>query len=296
MSSSVAPYVYLARLQVPTGWNLVVLPVFWSTVLAAYPLSREGILSWKIIFWYFFLYIIGAIVFRGAMCTWNDLVDHDIDSQVSRTRSRPLPSGQCSRFQAYVFAILQSLISFLFLIQFNYFVICVGFILLPIAIFYPFSKRFIPCPQVVLGISFAIGAFIGWGALHSSLSWPAFWLFMATFFWVVYFDTVYAHQDKKDDELIGVNSTARLFADHTKIWLFILYGMFILCFMIAFYLVQVNFFAWIGLVIALLISINRIIVLDISCPRQCLLFFKITDFIGIFIFICLMISLFFDKF
>ncbi|AKK19737.1 4-hydroxybenzoate octaprenyltransferase [Candidatus Liberibacter africanus] len=295
MSSAIAPYVHLARWHFPTGWHLVILPVLWSTALASYPLMRAGILSWKEIFWYLFIYIVGAIIFRGAACTWNDLVDHDIDAHVARTRTRPLPSGQCSRFQAYVFGILQLLISFLLLIQFNCFTIFMGCMILPISLLYPFSKRFIPCPQVVLGIGFAGGVLFGWGALHASLSWPAFWLFIATIFWVVYFDTVYAHQDKKYDEKIGINSTARLFADQTKIWLFVLYGIFILCFAVAFYLVQVNFVAWIGLFIALLLTIKRIITLDFSCPRQCDMFFKHADYVGIFIFVCLMISLFLDQ-
>ncbi|ACT56678.1 4-hydroxybenzoate octaprenyltransferase [Candidatus Liberibacter asiaticus] len=296
MGSAIAPYVYLARWHSSTGWHLAVLPCLWSTVLAAYPLRRAGVLGWSTIFWYLFIYIVGAIVTRGAACTWNDLVDHDIDSQVLRTRSRPLPSGQCTRFQALVFAVLQFLISFVLLLQFNPFVICVGFALLFISLLYPFSKRFILCPQVVLGIGFAGGVFVGWGALHASFSWPAFFLCIGTIFWVVYFDTVYAHQDKKDDELIGVNSTARLFSYQTKLWLFILYGIFVLCFMVAFCLLTVNFFAWIGLLIALFLTIKRIIALDISCSKQCCSFFHSAGVVGILILICLIISLFLDQF
>ncbi|MGZ9594986.1 MAG: UbiA family prenyltransferase, partial [Candidatus Liberibacter asiaticus] len=108
--------------------------------------------------------------------------------------------------------------------------------------------------------------------------------------------TVYAHQDKKDDELIGVNSTARLFSYQTKLWLFILYGIFVLCFMVAFCLLTVNFFAWIGLLIALFLTIKRIIALDISCSKQCCSFFHSAGVVGILILICLIISLFLDQF
>ncbi|CAL9917930.1 4-hydroxybenzoate octaprenyltransferase [Candidatus Liberibacter solanacearum] len=296
MNSVFSPYAHLARLHMLTGWHLVLLPSLWSTIFAAYPLRRAGLLSWSTIFWYLCFYLIGSIIVRSAGCTWNDLVDHNIDSQVSRTRSRPLPAGQCSRSRAYIFAIFQFAISFILLLQLNYFVICIGFAVFVVLLIYPFSKRFIPCPQVVLGICFGGGVFIGWGSLHESFSWTAFWLFMGTIFWVIHFDTVYAHQDKKDDERIGINSTARLFADHTKIWISILYSLFTLCFMIALYLVQANFFAWIGLLIALFFTIKRIISLEISSSDQCFLFFKTADMTGMFIFASLIFSLFLDQF
>ncbi|MBL0848982.1 MAG: 4-hydroxybenzoate octaprenyltransferase [Candidatus Liberibacter ctenarytainae] len=294
VDSAIFPYVQLARWDRPTGWRLLLWPCLWSTILASYPLNRTGVFCWSTIFWHIFLYVLGAIIMRGAGCTWNDLVDHDIDKQCSRTQSRPLPLGKCSRFQAYCFAFFQLIMGFIVLIQFNYYTIYIGFILLAIIIVYPFAKRFMRCPQFVLSFCFAGGILIGWVSLQESLSWPVCLLYIGTMCWVVGYDAIYACQDKEDDELIGIGSAARVFANYIKEWLVVLYGMFIFLFMLAFYLIHVNLLAWIGLLIAFFLLIRQVVVLDTSCPDQCLMAFKNNDTIGMFIFISLIMSLYFE--
>ncbi|MBY7649681.1 MAG: 4-hydroxybenzoate octaprenyltransferase [Candidatus Liberibacter europaeus] len=291
VDSAIYPYVQLARWDRPTGWRLLAWPCLWSIVLAAHSFKRSGILSWSLVLWYIFLCIIGSIVMRGAGCTWNDLVDQNIDLQVYRTQSRPLPSGRCSRLQAYIFAFLQLLIGFIVLIKFNYFTIFLGCMLLAIVILYPFTKRLINYPQIVLGFCFSGGILVGWSALYGTISWVTILLYIGTICWVIGYDTIYAHQDKEDDELIGLGSTARFFGHNTKLWLFFLYGMFILLFMFVLYFVHVNICAWIGMLVVLYLLVWQIVVLDTSSPDKCFIAFKKNDTLGMLIFLGLIMSL-----
>lgn len=162
---------------------------------------------------------IGAFLMRGAGCTWNDISDRKIDAQVARTKSRPLPSGQVTVKQAAVWLALQMLIAFGILLTFNIFTIALGIAaLIPVAI-YPFAKRFTWWPQVFLGIAFNWGALLAWAAHTGSLGWPPVLLYLSGIAWTLFYDTIYAHQDKDDDALIGVKSTARLFANATPKYL-----------------------------------------------------------------------------
>ncbi|MFZ0098989.1 MAG: 4-hydroxybenzoate octaprenyltransferase, partial [Gemmobacter sp.] len=156
----------------------------------------------------------------GAGCTWNDITDRHIDAQVARTRSRPLPSGQVTVRQALVWMVVQTLIGAAVLFSFNTTAIVAGIVsLLPVAI-YPFAKRFTWWPQVFLGVAFNWGIFVAWAAHTGSLSWPPVLLWLGSIAWTLFYDTIYAHQDKDDDALIGVKSTARLFGDAaTPAWL-----------------------------------------------------------------------------
>jgi 4-hydroxybenzoate polyprenyltransferase len=161
----------------------------------------------------------GAFLMRGAGCTWNDISDREFDAQVARTKSRPLPSGQVTVKQAAIWLGLQMLIAFGILLTFNTFTILLGIAaLLPVAV-YPFAKRFTWWPQVFLGIAFNWGALLAWAAHTGSLSWPAVLLYLSGIAWTLFYDTIYAHQDKDDDALIGVKSTARLFAKATPRYL-----------------------------------------------------------------------------
>ena len=163
---------------------------------------------------------IGAFLMRGAGCTWNDITDRKIDGSVARTASRPIPSGQVSTRQALAWAVLQSLVAFGILVTFPPMAIALGVLALaPVAI-YPFAKRFTWWPQIFLGIAFNWGALLAWTAHSGQLGWPAVLLYFAGMAWTLFYDTIYAHQDKEDDALIGVKSTARLFGDAaTPRWL-----------------------------------------------------------------------------
>lgn len=212
------PFLRLARIDRPIGWWLLLLPCWWSAAMAA--LATKA--PWpdpKLIV----LFLIGAIVMRGAGSTWNDILDRKIDAQVERTRNRPIPSGQVSAKTAFVFAIGLSLIGLLVLLQFNRFAIATGVASLIIVAVYPLAKRVFSMPQLVLGFAFSWGALMGWAAVFGSLDWRAVMLYIGTICWVIGYDTIYAHQDRRDDAIIGVKSSARLFGNATKPALTVLY-------------------------------------------------------------------------
>ena len=164
---------------------------------------------------------IGAFLMRGAGCTWNDITDREIDAQVARTRSRPIPSGKVSVRGAVIWMCAQAGVSLLILLTFPALAIALGFLAIVPVLVYPFAKRFTWWPQVFLGIAFNWGALLAWAAHTGSLSLSPALLYSAGIAWTLFYDTIYAHQDIEDDALIGVKSTARLFADNTPRWLFI---------------------------------------------------------------------------
>jgi 4-hydroxybenzoate polyprenyltransferase len=213
------PYLRLARFDRPIGAWLLLMPCWWSTALAAIATSARWPDPQLLV-----LFAIGAFVMRGAGCAWNDIIDRDLDARVARTRSRPLPSGQLTVLAAFAFAVALSLVGFVVLLQFNWFAISVGIASLTVVAFYPFAKRVTYWPQFVLGLAFSWGALMGWAGVFGRLDLPAFGLYAASILWVIGYDTIYAHQDREDDALIGIRSTARLFGLETKTALKIFYS------------------------------------------------------------------------
>jgi 4-hydroxybenzoate polyprenyltransferase len=211
------PYLRLARLDRPIGSWLLLLPCWWSAGLAAVA-AHEAVNVWHLL-----LFCIGAFAMRGAGCTWNDITDRDLDAKVERTRSRPIPSGQVSVGRASVFLVVQALIGLVVLLQFNWFTVLVGVASLGIVAIYPFMKRITYWPQIVLGLAFSWGALMGWPAIFGRLDWPAYLLYAGAIAWVIGYDTIYAHQDREDDALIGIKSTALLFGPRTKPMLAVFY-------------------------------------------------------------------------
>lgn len=287
------PYAQLARWDRPIGWQLLLWPCFWSATLAANAAVALGRFSGGVLLYHLFLYFIGAVAMRGAGCTYNDLVDHEIDMEVARTRSRPLPSGRVSRRQAKMFIVLQALVGLLVLLQFNWFAVFLGIASLAIVALYPFAKRFTDWPQFFLGLAFSWGALMGWAGIFGSLSLAALLLYAASIVWTIGYDTIYAHQDTEDDELIGVRSTARLFGEKTRQWLVGLYGLTIVLMFVAFALAGVGAFAYVGLIVAGGMFAYQIVTLDIDDPEQCLALFKSNGRVGLIIFAGLFLSLLF---
>ncbi len=217
------PYLRLARIERPIGWWLLLLPCWWSAALAAIHAGQPWPNPVHCV-----LFLIGAVAMRGAGCTYNDIVDRDLDTRVERTRERPLPSGQVSLKGALAFLGLQGLVGLLVLLQFNGFAIATGFASLGIVALYPFMKRFFWMPQIVLGLAFAWGALMGWAAAFGSLSWAAILLYLGSIAWVVGYDTIYALQDIEDDEIAGIKSSARFFGERVKLGVGICYVLTIL--------------------------------------------------------------------
>jgi 4-hydroxybenzoate polyprenyltransferase len=223
------PYGRMARWDRPIGFWLLFWPCAWGIALAAVAFPEQGF-GW----WHAVLMLIGAILMRGAGCTFNDIVDRDIDMQVARTRSRPIPSGQVTAKQALVFLIIQSLLGAVILFQFNRFTVWAGVFSLVLVAIYPFMKRITWWPQLFLGLAFSYGALVGWTGETGFLGWAPVLLYLGTILWVIGYDTIYALQDIEDDALVGVKSTARLFGDNVKPAVASLYvGAFVLWLMAA---------------------------------------------------------------
>ncbi|WP_421853248.1 4-hydroxybenzoate octaprenyltransferase [Oricola sp.] len=280
------PYAQLARWDRPIGWWLLLWPCWWSAALAGLAAAGDqqpGFAPFPHP-WHLALFLIGAVAMRGAGCTYNDLVDQGIDEKVARTRSRPLPSGQVTRSQAKRFLALQALVGFLVLIQFNLFAIGIGVLSLAVVAVYPFMKRITDWPQLTLGLAFSWGAWMGWAGLFGSLSLAPALLYLGSILWVIGYDTIYAHQDKEDDALVGVRSTARLFGDNTKPWLAGLYSGCLILFAAAFSIAGVPVLAYSGLAAAAVHMLFQIRVLDIDDPDQCLRLFKSNTVVGWLVF------------
>lgn len=210
------PYLRLSRADRPIGTWLLLLPCWWGVLLGALANPDQRSLT---TLWIMIACGAGAFLMRGAGCTWNDISDRDIDPKVERTRNRPLASGQVTVREALIWMGIQLVASFLLLLTFNGAAIVLGILsLLPVTI-YPFAKRFTWWPQVFLGLAFNWGALLAWTAQTGSLGGPAIILYVAGICWTLFYDTIYAHQDREDDALIGVKSTARLFGDNTENWL-----------------------------------------------------------------------------
>ena len=284
------PHAQLARWDRPIGWQLLMWPCWWSAMLAANVAASEGTISPGRIFVHLILFAIGAIAMRGAGCTWNDLVDHKIDAQVARTRSRPLPAGRISRKAAYGFIAAQAFIGLLVLLQFNLFAILLGISSLIVVAAYPFAKRVTNWPQFVLGLAFSWGALMGWAAEFGSLALAPVLLYAAAITWTIGYDTIYAHQDKEDDALVGVKSTARLFGDNTWRWMVVFYGAFVVLTGIAFALSAVSLPAWIGLAVVAAMLGWQIARLEIDDPDSCLALFKTNSRVGLVLFFGLLVA------
>ena len=209
------PYARLMRLDRPIGTWLLLFPCWWSLALSYQ--------DWRDLA-YFPAFGLGAIIMRGAGCTWNDITDREFDAKVARTRTRPLPSGQVSLRRAFIFLGLQLLAGLAILITFNRFAVALGAASLLVAIAYPLLKRFTYWPQVGLGLAFNWGALLGWAAIKGSLDSAPAILYVAGIAWTLGYDTIYALQDKEDDALVGVKSTALLFGDRARPWLYGFYA------------------------------------------------------------------------
>jgi 4-hydroxybenzoate polyprenyltransferase len=210
------PYLRLSRADRPIGTWLLLLPCWWGLGLAI--LADGQFASHDV--WIFVSCAIGAFLMRGAGCTWNDITDRKIDGAVERTRSRPIPSGQVTVTQAVIWMILQAGIAALILFSYHMSAIILGFASLALVAIYPFAKRFTWWPQAFLGLAFNWGALMIYVAHSGVLRIEAVLLYTAGIIWTLFYDTIYAHQDREDDALIGVKSTARLFAERTPTWLF----------------------------------------------------------------------------
>jgi 4-hydroxybenzoate polyprenyltransferase len=219
----------LARFDRPIGWWLLYWPCLWGLALAG------GVgQHWPLILWL----LAGAIAMRGAGCVYNDIVDRDLDRKVARTSSRPVASGAVSVKLAWIWLALLSLVGLLVLLQLPFFaqMIALGSIMLVAA--YPFMKRITWWPQAWLGLVFSWGGLVGWAAVAPSFSAAPLLLYVGTIFWVIGYDTIYALQDREDDALIGVRSSALRLGGQVRRGVMIFYMLALLCWAGAIWMVR----------------------------------------------------------
>jgi 4-hydroxybenzoate polyprenyltransferase len=278
------PYLRLARLDRPIGSWLLLLPCWWSVGLAGMRVEQFPSL------WHIVLFFIGAFAMRGAGCTWNDLVDRNLDGLVERTRSRPIPSGQVTVAQATAFMLLQALIGFLVLIQFNRFTVITGLCSLLVVAIYPFMKRITYWPQIVLGLAFSYGALLGWPAAFGRLDWPAIVLYAGSISWVIGYDTIYAHQDREDDLLIGIKSTALLFGNNTRSMLASFYAGAVVLIGAAGLMAGGRLIFVLGLIAFAAHLTWQVLRLDINDSAHCLKLFKSNRDAGLILFAAMLLE------
>jgi 4-hydroxybenzoate polyprenyltransferase len=279
LPQAVRPYARLARLERPIGWWLLLLPGWWSIALATIK-HGGGLPDPRLLA----LFFVGAVLMRGAGCTFNDLVDRDVDAEVARTSGRPLPSGQVSPSGAVLFMLALGLAALLVLVQFNTFAIVLGLAsAAPIAV-YPFMKRITYWPQLFLGIAFNWGALLGWAAVTGSLASAPMLLYAGGIAWTLAYDTIYAHQDKDDDLLIGLKSTALKFGAATPRWLLLFFALALLLIWFAGLLAGAGWVFTIGIVAAAFHAIWQLRQLDIADAGRCLMLFRSNRDFGLLVF------------
>ena len=263
------PYVRLARFDRPIGTWLLLFPCWWSLALA--------IDDWRDItgnLWLFILFGVGAKVMRGAGCCLNDIVDRNIDAGVARTKNRPIPAGNISVKQAICFMAILSTLGLIILLQFNNFAVVLGAASLIIIAIYPFSKRFTNWPQLILGLAFNWGALLGWAAVRGEIQTPAILLYIGGIFWTLGYDTIYALQDKDDDSIIGVKSTALALEGRIQSWLCIFYGLAIFFMGLAGWSVALSWPFYVGLFGACVQAVWQVNRLLKHSPNDCLAKFQ----------------------
>tara|TARA_B100000676_G_scaffold212320_1_gene208703 strand:- start:5474 stop:6409 length:936 start_codon:yes stop_codon:yes gene_type:complete len=274
------PYLTLARVDRPIGTWLLLLPCWWG-------LAAAGGENATLLVYYAFLFAVGAFVMRGAGCIWNDILDRDYDAKVARTALRPIASGEISVPSAALLLAALTGIGLLVLVQFNDFTILTATISLVLVALYPMMKRITYWPQAWLGLTFNWGVLVGCSAINGALDASAYCLYAAGFLWTLGYDTIYALQDKDDDALIGVRSTALLFGQHTPYWVAVFYSASLIMFAVAGLQADMNTLYYVGVGIATIQFGWQVLRLDIKDPQNCLAKFKSNKWLGILIAISL---------
>ncbi len=270
------PYLKLARVEKPIGTWLLLWPCWWSLALAAAETWPDPRL--------FALFGVGSLVMRGAGCTVNDIADRDVDARVARTAMRPLPSGDLSVPRALVFLAALLAVGLLILVQLNAAAIWLGVASLPLIAAYPFMKRVTWWPQAWLGLTFNWGALMGWTAVTGALGWPAAALYASGIAWTLGYDTIYAHQDKEDDALVGMKSSALRLGARTRPWLFAFYAVAVGLFGLAGALAGLAWPFYLGLAAAAAQLCWQAAAVDIDSPADCLAKFKSNKWLGLIVF------------
>jgi len=279
-------FLEITRIKRPIGYMLLFWPCIWGLVIA-YDFS----LSIQIFIKYALLFFSGSVLMRSAGCIVNDIVDKNFDSKVERTKNRPIASGELSVKLGIFYALILCAIAFNILIQFNMLTILLALGSMPLAFTYPLMKRFTYWPQLFLGITFNYGLILGWSSINSEISLVPIIFYFGAIFWTLGYDTIYGFQDIKDDEIIGVKSTSIKFKKNPKFFILICYLIFIFVLIYLGFLMNFNKIYFGGLLlIAMHLFIFQIKNLNVNLKLNCLQIFKSNNFLGLLIFLNLLIA------
>lgn len=282
LPSVARPYALLARLDRPIGWWLLFWPCTWGVALAG-----GAVLRWDLLLWL----LLGSIAMRGAGCVYNDIVDRDLDKQVERTRSRPLASGAVSLKAAWVWLGILCLIGLMVWLQLNLTTKLVALGSLALVAAYPFMKRITWWPQAWLGMVFSWGALVGWLAITPDFSFAMLLLYAGSIFWVIGFDTIYALQDREDDALVGIRSSALRLGDNVRLGVMVFYGLALASWVGAFWIVRPQLLGLAALIPLALHLLWQVTTLNSSDGDDALAKFRSNRFAGFLMFLaCLVLG------
>jgi len=276
----------LTRLNKPIGFMLLFWPCLWGLTL-----SYNFDLTLNVFIFYGLLFFLGSVLMRSAGCIVNDISDKNFDKLVERTKNRPLVSGKISIRLAIIYTTILCVVAFLVLINFNKFTILMALISMPLAFTYPLMKRFTHWPQLFLGITFNYGLVLAWISIKNDISLIPIMFYLGAIFWTLGYDTIYGYQDIKDDEIIGVKSTSIKFKNNPKKFILICYLTFIAVLILIGALMKFNLFYFLFLIIPILqLIFSQIYKLNVNDPLNCLAKFKSNNFLGLIIFVNLLIG------
>ena len=279
-------FIELTRLKKPIGYMLLFWPCSWGLTLAY---DFTGAINVFLI--YLILFFTGSVLMRSAGCVVNDIVDRNFDKKVSRTKNRPIASGEVNLFQGLLYSVVLCAIAFVVLIQFNLLTIILAIGSMPLAFTYPLMKRYTYWPQLYLGITFNYGVILGWTSITNELNLLPVIFFIGAIFWTLAYDTIYGFQDIKDDEIIGLKSTSIKFKHNPYLFLKICYLFFLLSLII---IGLISKFKLIYFLFLILVSLHmfyfQISKLDIRKEESCLKIFKTNNLLGLMVFFSILVG------
>ena len=279
-------FIELTRLNRPIGYMLLFWPCLWGLTIAYNFDSELG----KFYF-YSLLFLLGSMLMRSAGCIVNDIVDKNFDKKVERTKNRPIASGKVSVKSAIVYSFVLCGLAFLVLINFNKFTILMALLSMPLAFTYPLMKRFTYWPQLFLGITFNYGLVLAWISINNNIDLIPIIFYFGAIFWTLGYDTIYGYQDIKDDEIIGVKSTSIKFKNNPKKFISLCYIFFFLSLILVGFLMNFKISFYISLIITFFhLGFYQIKNLEVSNPNMCLIKFKSNNFLGLIVFINILIG------
>ena len=279
-------FIQLTRLNKPIGFMLLFWPCIWGLTIA-YNFNS----SLNNFFFYGTLFFLGSVLMRSAGCIVNDIADKNFDKKVERTKNRPIASEKVSVRIAILYVLILCALALLVLINFNHFTILMALISMPLAFTYPLMKRFTYWPQLFLGITFNYGFVLAWFSIKNEISLVPIIFYFGAIFWTLGYDTIYGYQDIKDDEIIGVKSTSIKFKNNPKKFILISYLVFIISLVLVGILMKFKIFYYFFLIMPIIhLFFFQIKKLNVNNPINCFKKFKSNNFLGLIIFINILIG------